>query len=206
MPTGGQIDNPKGAFGYTGALTTGVHAEMQGPYAARIAKFRNASTVSRIHPGCAVILSTLSSLGDQVTQTTVIGSPLFQGVAITSAGLNTDNTTVSTAIGLGGIGSDWCDVVVEGDVHGALLTSGTTPGDLLVVSNSTVGASTALGALVSTAGGYLGVAPATAAGNYAIAGIALTSGTTGTTGFLTTAGVRGIVRLKPSIVGSISTA
>lgn len=192
-----QISNPLGAFGYTGALTTGTHADMQGVYALRTEKVRNASTVFTIPRGASVIFSTLSSLGTEVTITTVLGSNLFRGIAITSAGLNTDRTTVTTAAGLGAIGTDWCEIGIEGPVHGALLTSGTAPGDRVWISNSTV-------AGASTAGGYLGSTTpmSSAAGNSVIAGIALTSGTTGTTGFLTTAGPRGIVWLRPSFVNN----
>ncbi len=191
------IDNPKGAFGYVGALTTGVHAAGQGVYGPKTEKVRNSSTVSIIPRGAAVIFSTLSSLGNEVAITTVLGSALFRGVALTSAGLNTERTTVATAAGLGAFGTDWCEIAIEGPVHGAFLTSGTAPGDSIWVSNSTV-------AGASTAGGYLGstVAMSSAAGRSVVAGIALTSGTTGTTGFLTTAGPRGIVWLRPSFVNN----
>lgn len=192
-----QVDNPKGAFGYPGALSTASHAIGQGVYGPKTEKVRNASTVSIIPRGAAVVFSTLSSLGNEVACTTVIGSNLFRGIALTSAGLNTERTSVSTAVGLGGFGSDWLEIAVEGPVHGALLTSGTVAGDRVWVSNSTVAGAT-------TNGGYLGstVALSSAAGQSAIAGIALTSGTTGTTGFLTTAGPRGIVWLRPSWVNN----
>lgn len=194
-----EISNPKGAFGYPGGeLTTATHAEGQGGVGgAKIRAYRNASTAQVVPFGASVILSTLSSLGNEAAISTVIGSPLYLGVALTSAGLHTGRTTVATAAGLGGLGTDYFDVLEEGMFHGALLTSGTVPGDLIQLGGSTLG---------STGGGVLAPVTATAAGNYSVAGIALTSGTTGTTGFLTTAGPRGIVRIQKSIVGSISTA
>lgn len=192
-----QLDNPKGAFGYPGAQSTATQADMQGVYAPKTEFVRNASTVSVIPQGAAVIFSTLSSLTNEVTMTTVIGSPLFRGVALTSAGLNTERTTVTTAAGLGGVGTDWLTIAVEGPVHGALLTSGVVAGDRVWVASSTVaGASTNGGYLTST--NVLSTAAGT--GVSVIAGIAFTSGTTGTTGFLTTSGPRGVVYLRPSFV------
>lgn len=199
MPSYPQIDNPKGAFGYPGGgLTTASQADGQGGYAPKTRTVRNASTVQVVPIGASVVWSTLSSLTDEVAITTVIGSPLFAGVALTSAGLHTGRTTVTTAAGLGGIGTDYFTISQDDVFHGALLTSGTVAGDLVQTVASTVGG--------STGGGYLGPVAATAAGNYGVAGIAFTSGTTGTTGFLTTSGPRGIVLIRPSIVGSISTA
>lgn len=196
MPGPGQIDNPKGAFGYPGgANTTAAQALMQGGYAVKIETVRNASTVSVIPRGAAVAFSTLSSVATEVACTTVIGSPLFRGVALTSAGLNTERTSVTTAVGLGEQGSDWCDIAIEGPVHGALLSSGVTAGETVWIGSSTVAGAT-------TNGGYLTSTNvlSSAAGRSAIAGIALTSATTGTTGFLTTTGPRGIVYLRPSFV------
>lgn len=196
MPNTPQLDNPKGAFGYTGSQTTGVHADGQGVYFPTLENVRNASTVQVIPQGAAVIWSTLSSLGNEVAITTVISSPLFAGVALTSAGLNTERTSVTTAAGLGGQGSDWCQIVRGGLIHGALLTSGVTAGDRVWTASSTVAGSTGGGYLTSTN------ALTTAAGQVGIAGIALSSGTTGTTGFLTTAGPRGIVRIDRSITNA----
>lgn len=193
MANPGMLDNPKGAFGYTGAHTTGVHADGQGVYAATLLNLRNASTAQVIPQGAAVIYSTLSSLANEISITTVIGSPLTVGVALTSAGLNTERTTVSTAAGLGPQGSDWCQVVTGGLIHGALVTSGVTAGDRVWTGNSTVAGSTGGGYLTSTS------ALSTAAGFSGVAGIAFSSGTTGTTGFLTTVGPRAIVLIRPAL-------
>lgn len=189
------IDNPRGAFGYVGANSTASHALGQGVYFPRTERVRNASTVSIIPVGAAVCLSTLSSLGNEVTITTVIGSPLFRGIALTSAGLNTARTTVATAAGLGPFDSDWCDIAIEGIFHGALLTSGVVAGDQVWVGNSTVAGATTNGGYLTSTGTL-----SSAGGRSKIAGIALTSGTTGTTGFLTATGPRGIVKLEPSFV------
>ena len=190
-----QIDNPLGAFGYPGGvLTTNAQPNITGPYPGDIHVYRNASTVSVIPRGAAVCFSTLGAFGTEVDMSTIIGNRLFAGIAISSAGLNTARTTVSTAAGLGGIGSDLVQVQVNGTVYGALLTSCVVPGDIVYPGSSTV-------AGASTNGGYLTSTNAlsTAAGFSGLAGVALTSGTTGTTGFLTTAGPRGIVKLRPAL-------
>lgn len=198
MPTP-QIENPKGAFGYPGGtLTTASHPNIQGPYGGMTRVFRNASTVAVIPRGAAVSWSTLSGLAGEVAVSTVIGDKSFCGIAVTSCGLNTDRTSVTTAAGLGALGTDYVTVQTEGPVYGALLTSGTVNGDLVQTVASTVAG--------APFGGYLGPVLATAAGNYTVAGQAFSSGTTGTTGFLTTVGPRGVVWLRPSVVGSISTA
>lgn len=193
-----QLQNPQGAFGYPGGfLTTGAQPNIIGPYQGEVRVYRNASTVSVIPRGAAVNISTLSSMGGEVDMSTLIGNPLFVGIAITSAGLNTARTTVTTAAGLGAIGSDQCMVQITGVVYGALLTTGVVPGDRVWTASSTV-------AGASTNGGYLTSTNAlsTAAGQSVIAGIALSSGTTGTTGYLTVTGPRGIVLLRPSFVNN----
>lgn len=195
-----QLENPKGAFGHPGGtLTTGAQPSIQGPYGGEVHVFRNASTVQVIPRGAAVAWTTLSTLFGEVNISTVIGNRLFCGVAISSCGLNTDRTTVATAAGLGAIGTDYVQVQMSGPVYGALVTTGTTQGDILWMGNSTVAG--------STGGGYLEPVAAThAAGLYAVAGIAGSSATTGTTGFLTTTGPRAVVWLRPSVTGPISTA
>lgn len=194
-----QLDNPKGAF-YGGVnRSTAQPFGQSGEYGPEIQVFRNASTSITIQKGMPVVRSTLSSRGDLVAVPTTAqaASALFVGIALTSAGLNTSATTVSTAPGLGAEGSDWCQVAVRGVVHGALLSSAVTAGDVLVISAST--GTTASG---TTGPGSLGAAPTTqgTAGYLGVAGIALSSGTTGSTGWLTTAGPRGIVDIQKSIV------
>lgn len=185
-----QLDNPLGAFGYGGgSLSTATTPQLGGDEAAVIV-LRNASTVQVIPRGAAVIYSTLSSNMDQATITTVAGSPLFAGVALTSAGLNTQNTGSTLA---GPAGSDFFQVMTRGRFFGALLTSGTVPGDPIGTVNSTVAG--------STGGGYLGtIASTQTAGSFfGLAGVAFTSGTTGTSGYLTATGPRGAVLLRVSI-------
>jgi hypothetical protein len=179
------LSNPFGALGYgssDGFLPGGE---------ANVRTFRNSSTAQVIPRGAAVVWSTLGVQAQQVTITTVIGSPLFCGIAITSASLNTENTTVSS--NNRGPGSDICQVVVDGPVFGALVTSGTVPGDVLWTVNSTVAG--------STGGGYLGPAASSiaAVAFVGVAGIAFSSGTTGTTGFLGTVGPRALVQVQKSI-------
>lgn len=189
-----QLDNPLGAFGYGGGAISTATMPPLGGDESQVIVLRNASTVEVIPRGAAVIYSTLSSNMDWGTITTVAGSPLFAGVALTSAGLNTQLTTVTTAAGLGGIGTDFFQVQVRGRFFGALLTTGTVAGDMVGTVNSTVAG--------STGGGYLGtiVSTQTAGNFFGVAGVAFTSGTTGTSGYLTATGPRGAVLLRPSII------
>lgn len=197
------LDNEHGAFGYAGGDSTGGVGVGVGysPQGQEIHVYRNMSTVLPIRPGMPVTFSTLSTAGVGVVLSSVIGDKLFAGIALTSAGLNTDLTTVAGTTGLGAKGTDYCKVVTNGIFYGALLSSVAAAGDLVVNFNST--GTTASG---TTYFGSLGVAPATAAGNYAVAGVCHTPATTGTTGYLTTVGPRGVVLIRPSLVASISTA
>lgn len=178
-----QIENPKSAFGdeidHVGLLR-GVPETCE---------VHNMSSVQVIPLGAAVVWSTNSTDGTGVTITTVAGSPLFAGVAITSAstGQSTDLTSLAAQ-------AAWCTIVVKGNVPGALLTSGTAPGDFLGTVNSTVAG--------STGGGYLGpiVSTQVAGAFFGVAGIAFTSGTTGTTPYLTATGPRGFVKLNPQVI------
>lgn len=185
-----QLDNPQGAFGYGGGSKSTATQSIQSDEA-RVIVLRNASTVEVIPKGAAIVYSTLSSNADWGTITTVAGSPFFAGIALTSAGLNTDNTASTLA---GQIGSDYFQVATGGRIFGALLTSGTVPGDVVGTVNSTVAG--------STGGGYLGTLASTqtAGSFFGIAGFAFTSGTTGTSGFLTATGPRGIVMLRPNLM------
>src|SRR5207237_791451 len=118
------------------------------------------------------------------------GSPLFLGVAVTSASTCTD-PTIATSVQPQ---ATWCRVAMNGLVPGALLTSGTVAGDFVGTVNSTVAG--------STGGGYLGTIVSTqiAGAFFGVAGFAYSSGTTGATGFLTATGPRGTVFLRPQVI------
>ena len=136
-----QLSNPRGAFGYQSVDSTGSNpfGQSQNYPPVLVNVYRNASTVDTIQPGMPVIQSTLSSRGDFVRRGLAadVSSPLFLGIALTSAGLNTTATTVATAAGLGGAGSDWLQVQEDGIFIGALLSSVAVAGDILGVSGST---------------------------------------------------------------------
>ena len=182
------IDDPKGAFGYD---PDHLGAEGRNPQV--VGYFHNVSSTETITAGAAVILSSLSTDGTGVTITTLIASPLFIGVALTSM-----TTGQSTDASSNAAPASWGRVQIAGPCPGALLTAATTPGDQIGTVNSTVAG--------STGGGYLGVINTTAVAVSSfggLAGIAITSGTTGASGFLTTVGPRGIVYIRPSVyVGS----
>lgn len=176
------IENPKSAFGDE-IDHLGIVRGIGETFAAH-----NMSSVETIPAGAAVIWSTNSTDGTGVTITTAAGSPLFAGIALTSAttGQSTDLTSNAAQ-------ATWCVVLRRGRAAGVLLTTGTVPGDFVGTVNSTVAG--------STGGGYLGtIASTQTAGSFfGVAGLALTSGTTGTAGYLTATGPRGFVVLEPNI-------
>lgn len=184
-----QITNPKGAFGYSPFDGTDQQRGVR-----EVGTFRNMSSANPILVGSAVCLSSNSTDGTGVAVSTAIASPLFLGVALTSG--STDQSTALTSQALSGA---WVKVCLKGPCV-ALLSTATAPGMILVNG----GASTVLGSTGSTVGGQLAplstLIPAPAAGTIeGIAGVALTSATTGSTGFLTTATTspRGLVYLRP---------
>jgi hypothetical protein len=179
-----QIDNPKFAFGYN---PNSPSAEAGDP--AVVALYRNMSSTEVISAGQAVIFSTLSTDGLGVTITTIAGSPMFAGVALGSGTTDSPPTLTSQAAP-----GAWVRVQTRGVLSGALLTSGTVAGDFVGTVNSTVAG--------STGGGYLGTIASTqvAGAFYGVAGIAFSSGTTGTTPPFTATGPRGTVRLVPCVI------
>lgn len=178
------IDNPKGAFGYN---PNAPSADAGDP--AVVALYRNMSSTEVIAAGMAVIFSTLSTDGLGVTITTVAGSPFFAGVALGAA-----TTDAPTSLSSAAPAGAWVRVQRSGLISGALLTSGTVAGDMVGTVNSTVAG--------STGGGYLGtIASTQTAGSFfGVAGMAFTSGTTGTTPPFTATGPRGTVRLNPQVI------
>jgi hypothetical protein len=176
----GILSNRKGAFGYEIQENVRGHQTIQA--------FHNMSSANAIPKGAAVVLSTNSTDGTGAIVTTVNASPLFVGVALTSA-----STGQSTDLASNASSGAWFLACVAGPVAGAFLTSGTVNGDVLGTTNSTVG---------SAGGGYLGpLASTQVAGSYfGVAGFAHTSGTTGTTGYLTTTIVRGAVQVKAQLI------
>lgn len=210
MPNYTQIDNPKGAFGYLSTVNTPLtplHGQVTG-------LFRNMSTARGITAGAAVVFGTTSTLAGVADLSTVdegcyqpttefLGSPLFLGIALTSAAPRTTGTTVS---GANAPSSEYAMICLQGPVYGALLTTvATAPvaGSVLAISNTTIsGAGT--GATAGFIGGILGVCDtvlitSAATNPVGVAGICLVPGTTGTTGFLTSVGNRGVVYVRPSI-------
>ncbi len=179
-----QIADPKFAFGLNPVAPGSDAGESN-----IVELYRNMSSTEVISAGMAVIYSTLSTDGLGVAITTLIGSPLFAGVALGSATTDAP-ATLSSAAPPGA----WVRVQRWGTISGALLVAGTSAGDIVGTANSTVAG--------STGGGYLGTLPSTnAAGSFfGIAGIAFTSGTTGTVPPLTATGPRGTVRLQPCII------
>lgn len=209
MPNYTQIDNPKGAFGYLTTLNTPLT-----PLHGQVTMvFRNMSTAFGIPAGAVVqgafTTSTAAGVNDLSTVdegcyvSTVIGNPHSIGVALTSAAPRTTGTTVS---GANAPSSEYCVVCVQGPVYGALLsTVATAPiaGSYLIAGNATLsGGST----LVGAAGGTLvacdtvSIAGTSLGRNIGIVGRCLVPGTTGTTGFLTTVGNRGVIWVSPSLV------
>lgn len=175
-----QISNPRGAFD----LPYGDGSDLRGSQT--IEMFRNASSAVGIRPGDAVALSTAGSTdGKAVVPTTVSGDPLFVGVALTSA--STGQSTRLTSLAPS---SEWCQVVTHGPaVYNGIL--GESIGDVVAVLQGTAAGSSR---------GHLGAAATTqgTAGFIRVAGVVITSATTGTTGFLNTTFPRGVVYLQPS--------
>lgn len=174
-----QIANPQGAFGYN-----------YGPEDLRnhqtIERFRNGSSAIGIRAGDAVSFSTAGSTdGKSVIVTTIAGNPLFVGVALTSA--STGQTTHLTSLAPSSV---WCEVVVKGPaIYNGILGEGI--GDVIGCLQGTVAGSSRghLGALAGTVA---------TAGFARVAGVVITSATTGTTGFLSTSIPKGVAYIDPS--------
>lgn len=186
-----QINNPKGAFGYSPFDGTDQQRGVR-----RVATFRNVSSANPVNVGSAICLSTLTTDGTGAGVSTAIASPLFVGVALTSG--STDQSTQLTSNALS---NAWFQVCIEGPCV-ALLSTAAVPGNILV----NAGASTVIGTTGSTVGGQLGplstLVPEVAPGlQVGVAGFALTSATTGTTGFLSvaTTSPRGLVYIRPNV-------
>lgn len=178
-----QIANYKGAFGYNDNDGT---EQMRSNI--NLAMFRNMSTVA-VPAYTAVALSSLATDGTGVVPTTVIGDRRFIGV--TQEAMTSVASTAVTATSLAADGN-WGRVCVEGPCWAAV-TTGTAVGDVVAVGNSTAGAS--VGGVLSP---FTTLSVGTAGSFSAIAGFALTSATTGTTGSLSTSQPRAKVFLRPS--------
>lgn len=219
MPLQKQIENPQGAFGYVTTGSTPTPGEM---HSQRVTRVRNLSTSNPIRIGDAVVwaASTVAGWGstaggvltpttvdEGVFRTTVPAHPGFAGIAIgppiagSSINVAAVRTTAST-LGVPGPSSEYCNIVTWGPVWANLTTgAGNAPGDVVTLSNSTV--TTAAG---SSGGGLLEPATTgvlTSAAGFqrmvSILGFLFTSGTTGTTGFLSPAIARGLLWLAPSV-------
>lgn len=186
-----QINNPKGAFGYSPFDGTDQQRGVR-----RIGTFRNMSSVSGVNVGSVVCLSTNSSDGTGASISTAAFSPLILGVALTSA--STDQSTALTSQALPGA---WFTAVLEGPAV-TLLSTAAAAGSIII----NAGASTVAGTTGSTVGGHGAplstlipvVTPGTLGG---VVGVALTSATTGTTGFLSGASTlpKALVYVRPTM-------
>lgn len=176
-----QIVNSKKAFGYEpGEGANQQHNEIS------VQVFRNMSTVV-IPAFSPVCLSSLAPDGTGVVASTVIGSAKFVGVA--QEAMSSVASTAITATSLAAQGT-WGRVCVYGPTIAAVST-GAAIGDVLTNGNSTLGGGNALQT-------YTTLVPAVAGALSGAAGFALTSATTGTTGFLSTVQPRAMVYLRPS--------
>lgn len=137
------IANPKGAFGDDSTVTRLTVED-------RI--LRNVSTAFSIPVGCVVHYSTLTTDGTGVTKSTVINNVLTAGVAITSA-TTAGPTVVASSIAPAG---SWLTVRVKGPAP-VIVTTASSPGELIGSGNSTAFAGTTAGvAATITTGGTVG--------------------------------------------------
>lgn len=160
-----QISNPKRAL------------DARGPNVGLVTRtVRNISTAFSIPVGAVVHYSTLTTDGTGVTKSTVIGNPLTAGVALTSA--TTARAGGAEASSLAPAGS-WLEIVTGG-IADVIVTTASSPGEMIWSGNSTAFAGTTAGVAqtVSTVG-------STAAGVYTILGrLVRASSDTATTGQL----------------------
>lgn len=175
-----QIPNPSGAFGDS---TNRVNVEDKW--------VRNVSTAFSIPVGCVLKYSTLTTDGTGVTKSTVINDVLTAGVAVTSATTARAGGVEASSIAPAGT---WLRCRVKGPAS-VIVTSASSPGELIGSGNSTAFAGTTAGAAATiTTGG--------AVGTKASLGILLkASSDTNTTGYLGVVDV-GISRF---LVNAIST-
>ena|SRR3990167_805661 len=205
MPTP-QIENPQGAFGYLTTVNTPPPGTLHGQ---TVQRWRNMSTARGI-PRCAAVIQgattstaagvdALSTVDEGVYLTTVIGSPLFLGVTLTSCAARTTGSTLNGPAP----SSEYVQVVTAGPAWAMLTTVATAPiaGSILTIANATVSGGSTINAGF---GGVLGVADtvlitSAAAALIGIAGWCIVPGTSGTTGQLSSVANRGLVWLRPSI-------
>lgn len=179
-----QIPNPGHAF----ASDPDPADRFTGAGGKIVQRVHNVSSANPIQPGMAVIWSTNSTDGTGVVITTVAGSPLIAGVALTSM-----TTGQSTDLSSNAAAGTWGTICVGGLVPGVWVTTVAVPGDQLGTVATT--AST-----IAPNGGFLGpIASTQVAGSFfGVAGIAFTSGTTATiTG---TTMPLGTVLLRPQVI------
>lgn len=159
-----QIVNTEGALGYDSTAGKGGNQRA----GVTVRRFRNMSTAAGIGVGAPVKLSTLIGEGNEAVaagSSGSIGNEIILGIAATSCSTNTNTTNRSTSHP----SNAWAEVVTYGPAQ-ATLTSGVEKGDH-VVAIGTSATSHVLGVHNFT----------TATGFGYVVGVALTSGTSGTT-------------------------